>query len=217
MKNNTRHNRETARLEAFSDGVFAIAITLLILDVKVPPPESVHSVNDLWQKLFELWPSFFALFYSFGNILIIWSNHHRVFEMISRSSVPFMYANGFLLLTVILIPFSTALLGQYIGTDYKIPVVVLFCFSSLLNSFAFIIWSHKLLKPVLLLDSKIDAKSFKNSIKATWTGFSIYCFTTLIAFWLPVTALVINTSILVLWIILSLKKYRLTVPGNPAM
>ncbi len=207
MKNDTHYIRETARLEAFSDGVFAIAITLLILEIKVPPLESVHSVNDLWQRLFELWPSFFALFYSFGNILIIWSNHHRVFEMIRRSSVPFMYANGFLLLTVILIPFSTALLGQYIRTDYKLPAIVFFCFTSMLNSFAFIIWSNKVLKPVLLLDSKIDLTSFKDSIKTTWKGFFIYGITTLIAFWLPVIALAINSSLLILWIILSLKKY----------
>lgn len=207
MKGSIQQVKETTRIEAFSDGVFAIAITLLILEIRVPLPESVHSKNDLWIRIFELWPSFFALFYSFGNILIIWSNHHRVFEMVNRSSVPFMYANGFLLLTVILIPFSTALLAQYISTDYKIPAVVFFCFTSMLNSISFVIWSNKILRPISLLDSKIDPKSFKDSIKTTWKGFLIYCGTTLTAFWLPVTALVINSSLLILWIVLSLKKY----------
>src|SRR5271169_3299871 len=174
--------KETARMEAFSDGVFAIAATLLILEFKVPPIEAVHSAHDLWQRLFGLWPSFFAFFYSFGAIFIIWSNHHRVFEMISKSSVSFMYANGFLLLTVILIPFPTAVLAQYISTDYRIPAVVFFCFSSLLTNFAFTIWAYKLLKPINLIDAKADSKIIKGSIKSVWAGLIINFCTTLIAF-----------------------------------
>ena len=107
-----------SRLEAFCDGVFAIAITLLILEIKVPPAEHVHSVNDLWHELFILWPSYFAFVYSFGTILIMWLNHNQMFGMMKRSSVRFMYANGFVLMTVTLVPFLTALLparSQKIG------------------------------------------------------------------------------------------------------
>jgi len=62
--------KENARIEAFSDGVFAIAITLLILELKVPEHQNIHSVSDLWRALIQLWPSYFAFLLSFGIILV---------------------------------------------------------------------------------------------------------------------------------------------------
>lgn len=202
--------KETNRLEIFSDGVFAIAITLLILEIKVPPADSVHSVKDLWHELFHLWPSYLAFVFSFGNILIIWMNHHRVFDMISKSSTRFMYANGFLLLTVTFIPFPTALLAEYITTDYIKPAVFFYCLSSLLNSLAFVIWVACLLKPKRLLNPDVDTKVFNASVRSTRMGLPIYFATTLLALWLPVLALLFNFSLWILWIVLSLKNYNVT-------
>ncbi|MDB5198869.1 MAG: hypothetical protein JWO92_832 [Chitinophagaceae bacterium] len=199
--------KETARLEAFSDGVFAIAITLLVLEIKVPELSSVHSVNDLWRELFHLWPSYFAFVYSFGTILIMWLNHHHMFNMITKTTARFMYANGFLLLTITLIPFLTALLAQYITTDYNKPAVVFFCFGNVLNSVAFLICNYTFLTPVRLLDKALDPKKIASSLRATWMGTFIYAGTTLLAFWLPITALIINSSLWVLWITLSLRNY----------
>ena len=199
--------KETARLETFSDGVFAIAITLLILEIKVPPVSSVHSVRDLWNGLFHLWPSYFAFIYSFGAILIIWLNHHRVFNMISKSTIRFMYANGFLLLTVTFIPFPTAVLAQYISTDYYKPAIILFCFSGMLNNIAFVIWSQSLLKPVRLLDHSVNTKTIASSMRSTWLGLWVTALTTAIAFWWPFVALVIHCSLWFLWIGLSMKNY----------
>jgi uncharacterized membrane protein len=58
--------KENARIEAFSNGVFAIAITLLVLGLRVPPIASIHSVDELWKSLYQLWPSFFAFILSFS-------------------------------------------------------------------------------------------------------------------------------------------------------
>ena len=201
--------KETSRLESFSDGVFAIAITLLILEIKVPPSGTVHSVNDLWMQLFNLWPSYVAFVYSFGTILIIWQNHHRVFSMINKFSTRFMYANGILLLTVTFIPFPTALLAQYIATEYSKPAIVFFCFSSVLNNLAFVFWSVSLVKPKRLFNPTIDTKQIAASTKSTWFGLLIYTLTTILAFWLPVIALLINCSLWFLWIGLSLKNYSI--------
>ena len=104
-------NKSLARLEMFSDGVFAIAITLLILEIKVPPVDSVHSVNDLVRALLRLWPSFFAFFYSFCSILIQWVIHHNTFNYLDKTSRPFLYTNGFLLLTIVFFPFPYGLAG----------------------------------------------------------------------------------------------------------
>src|SRR5215831_7424854 len=100
---------ENARIEAFSDGVYAIAITLLVLEINVPAVDAIHSVSDLWRELLRLWPSFFAFLLSFGFTLISWINHHNTFNLINKSSQDFFYTNGFLLLGVVLVPFSTAL------------------------------------------------------------------------------------------------------------
>ena len=88
-------NKSLARLEMFSDGVFAIAITLLILEIKVPPLDSIHSVNDLVKALVHLWPSYFAFFYSFGGILIQWILHHNTFNHLDKASSPFYIPMAF--------------------------------------------------------------------------------------------------------------------------
>jgi uncharacterized membrane protein len=106
-------SKSLARTEMFSDGVFAIAITLLILEIKVPPIDSIHSVNDLVKALVHLWPSFFAFSYSFGGILIQWIIHHNTFCHLNKTSRPFLYANGYLMLTIVFFPFPTALLAEY--------------------------------------------------------------------------------------------------------
>ena len=126
--------KENARIEAFSDGVFAIAITLLVLELKVPPVGSIHSMRDLWYGLYHLWPSYFAFTLSFGILLVSWVNHHYLFNILNNSSRLFLYANGFLLFTITFMPFPTALLAQYISTDYAKPAIAFYCFGGVINS-----------------------------------------------------------------------------------
>ena len=115
-----------ARLEAFCEGVFAIALTLLIIDVKLPVSETIESTAAAWSALRQLTRSIFALVLSFSIILITWVNHHAALKLVERTSVSFIYANGFLLLTVVFIPFPTSLLGEFLLTDHAVPAVVLY-------------------------------------------------------------------------------------------
>lgn len=109
-------DKDTGRLEAFSDGVFAIAITLLILDVRVPrPPAAGREAFDLGHALVHLWPALLAYVTSFLSILVMWVNHHRIFTMIRRSDDAFLFWNGWLLLCVTFVPFPTSLLAEYMG------------------------------------------------------------------------------------------------------
>jgi len=107
--------KETARLEAFSDGVFAIAITLLILELQ-PPRLGQVSVSALLVGLAHLWPSYFAFLTSFGSILIMWVHHHAIFRLARKADAPLLFANGFLLLMVTIVPFPTAVVAQYLST-----------------------------------------------------------------------------------------------------
>lgn len=196
--------KENARIEAFSDGVFAIAITLLILELKVPPHESIHSVADLWNGLVQLWPSYFAFVLSFIILLISWVNHHYLFNELEKSSRPFLYANGFLLLTITFMPFPTALLAEYIATDYAKPAIAFYCFGGVVNSIGWNLLLHTVYKPKLLLHPNADADKMKNIIRPTRFGFVVYLGTTLMAFWLPFVALAINLMLWIVWLTLSI-------------
>ena len=100
----------TGRLEAFSDGVFAVAITLLVLNLTVPEVAS----GGLWNGLQKEWPRFASYVVSFLVIGIIWVNHHGLFRQIVRVDRILLFFNLILLMSVVLIPFSTGLLARYI-------------------------------------------------------------------------------------------------------
>ena len=102
---------DTSRLEAFSDGVFAIAITLLIIEIHVPQVDEQHSLT---RALLDSWPSYFAYMISFVVIGIMWANHHAMFKDILRTDHTLIVLNLFLLLCVAFIPFPTAVLATYL-------------------------------------------------------------------------------------------------------
>lgn len=106
--------KETGRVEAFSDGVFGIAITLLVLDIKVPKAAEVAPPLSLAAALLRQWPVYAAYVLSFATVLIMWTNHHKMFRLIRRSNHAFLMINGLLLMFVTLVPFPTALLAEHI-------------------------------------------------------------------------------------------------------
>jgi len=103
----------TSRLEAFSDGVFAIAATLLVLELRVP-----SDTTDLSGALLRLWPAYAAYLVSFLTIGIIWVNHHTLLAHCRRVDRRFLYLNLMLLIAVGIVPFPTALVGQYILSEH---------------------------------------------------------------------------------------------------
>ena len=105
----SREAKDTSRTEAFSDGVFAFAITLLVLNLRDPSTSGV----SLSQGLIDEWQSFFALGTSFVTILVMWLNHHNMFGHIGRVDRRLMLRNGILLLFVVLTPFTTSLVASH--------------------------------------------------------------------------------------------------------
>jgi uncharacterized membrane protein len=77
--------QDASRVEAFSDGVFGCAVTLIIVDIRVPHIGEGRDGNVLWKSLLELWPSFLALVLRFVTVVIMWMNHHVMFKCPSGS------------------------------------------------------------------------------------------------------------------------------------
>ncbi len=115
----------THRLESFSDGVFAIAITLLILQFKVPDKGDLAH-QSLSRYLLNLWPNYFAYIFSFIIIGIYWANHHYIFKLYVKTNHVFNIINILFLLTVAFLPFPSALFGEYINDPSERKVTVLF-------------------------------------------------------------------------------------------
>ncbi len=106
--------RSPGRMEAFSDGVFAIAITLLILEIKVPSTHDASTVAELWQALLERWPSYFAFLLSFLTIYVAWSGHHLMLQQVKTVMLPLVWANAFFLLFITFLPFPTSLVAEHL-------------------------------------------------------------------------------------------------------
>jgi uncharacterized membrane protein len=129
--------KETGRIEAFSDGVFAIAVTLLVLELKVPQLAEDAGSAELWSALLGRWPSYAAYLVSFMTILIVWVNHHRLFTIIQRSDSRFLFLNGLLLLVVTTIPFPTALLAEFLQRPSASVACAIYCGTFVMLALAF--------------------------------------------------------------------------------
>ncbi len=106
---------KTDRLEFFSDGVFAIAITLLVLEIKIPTHEQIHHAGGLYNYLMHIWPAYLSYIMSFMVIGIYWSNLHHFFTyVIKKTNHVFNLLNILFLMTIAFIPFTTAVFADFI-------------------------------------------------------------------------------------------------------
>jgi uncharacterized membrane protein len=114
--------RDRDRIVNLSDGVFAIAITLLVLDIRVPDiPESMVA-KELPAALISLWPKYLGYFLSFVGITVFWTIHHSIFRPIRSYDRTLLYLNFLFLMVVAFVPFPTSLLGEY--GDHQLPVAI---------------------------------------------------------------------------------------------
>jgi len=181
------------RLEAFSDGVFAIAITLLVLDLTVPRG---HPDGGLWAALGRQWPSFFAYLVSFLVIGIIWVNHHAVFDRVRAVDRAVLFANLALLLFVSVIPFPTRLVAEFLTrtADARAAVAV---YSAVMLGMAL---SYTALWLVItreagLLHAHLDRAAQRAAIRRFGIGCAVYLGTIGLAFVHPVATLAIHGAI----------------------
>lgn len=149
----------TGRTEAFSDGVFAIVITLLALELRVP---EIEEAGTLLSALVGQWPAYLAFLLSFMTALIMWANHHRMFTYIEHSNFTFMLLNGLLLLGITVVPFATSLMAEYLAhpPDDMIAALVFngtFAITAVLFN---VVWRYALKND--LLDKKLPLSFMEN-------------------------------------------------------
>lgn len=195
------------RLEAFCDGVFAFALTLLIVDLR-PPEVSVNvTAPELWSSLARLGPPVFALLLSFTVILITWINHHNTLKLVDRNSPAFLYANGFLLLTVVCIPFTTSLLGAYLPTTASAPAVALYDVGLAAQAGGWIALTGVALGDGLAIDAAA-ATELRKRRNNGFGALGLYAALALGALWLPRTIAVITALSWMVWLGFSLRAPR---------
>ena len=189
-----------ARLDAFSDGVYAIAITLLIIDIKISSPEKINNTVELWNVLANMLPSIGAFVLSFVLIFISWVNHHNVHKLVNRSSTPFVYANAFVLLTIVVMPFPASLIGEFILTNHAAPAVFLYNAVLAVHGLAWICNTGAALNGKLTTDSKAIAQ-LRIGRKHAFFALLFYALLAILSLWFPITAAIFTTLTLIFWLI----------------
>ena len=193
-----------ARLEALADGVFAIAMTLLVIEVRAPDPESIHNAADLWHALRHAMPTIGAFLLSFTVIFITWVNHHAMIRSVPRTSAKFLFANGLLLLTVAFIPFPTALLGEFILSGSASPAVVLYNAVLAAQAIAWILLTRSALRGGLARDEDAEA-SMRVSERSGYGALVMYGLLSILAVWLPKPAAILTTATWIVWLMMSVR------------
>lgn len=179
--------RPKGRLEAFSDGVFAIAITILVLELSVP----AGSEGDLLGAVLDQWPSYMAYLVSFTTIGIVWVKHTVITEMLSGTDAAFMRLNLALLLFVSFLPFPTTLIAEYLegSTDAERVAVVfygtiLFLISLLLSA----LWRYAL--EAGLIDAGLEAADRSEITTMLTPSLGFYAATIILGLFAPKLAVV---------------------------
>lgn len=161
------HTLSFERVLFFSDAVFAIVITLLVLEIKVPHLAS-HLASDaeIRHALFELLPKFLGFFFSFFIIGMLWIEHHRIFRFIGNWDFGLVWRNLLFLLFVAFVPFPTALFSEYSQSQFAFILYVLsFAFAALGK---ILIWRHAVKNRETLMVAEIDDEMIKQISRRSW-------------------------------------------------
>jgi uncharacterized membrane protein len=205
----------TGRIEAFSDGVMAIAITLLVLNLRVPEVTEV-TPGKLLEVLGTRWPSYVAYLASFLSIGVIWLNHHALIDAIARFDRRLQWLNLTLLLGVATLPFPTALMAEFVAQSGRDPVDAQLA-TALYGALALVmalpwtfIWRHLRDRPELL-EPGYDAAFAAGALRRNVWGPIIYAAAIAVALVSPIVALALYVAIVVFFA--SVRQGRRTAAG----
>lgn len=178
----------TSRLETFSDGVFAIAATLLILNVHANGPHLGHALT-------RAWPSYAAYAVSFVTIGIMWANHHGVFSQIDKVDRTFLLVNVFFLMAVAFVPFPTILVAEHLRDSDLGAAALTYGFTLTVTAVLYsVLWFYAMGGRRLLRDDA-DPRVVSGITRSFLPGPWIYLAATLVALWKPTVSIVLYAAI----------------------
>ena len=195
-----RHDRskmhyQLDRISFFSDGVFAIAITLLIIEFKVPVLENPSDAL-LWNSLSHMSLQFLGFLISFAIVGYYWSVHHRIFGYVDDYNTRLIWLNLFFLFSVVLLPFSSGLLGEYSSeTELHIPYGVYVLNILLVATMNGILWLYVSEPKRKLLTHQISPERIRLGLYFTFVVPSFFILSYLVSLWLPVVGRLIPAVI----------------------
>ena len=178
--------KETNRLEAFSDGVFAVAITLLVLNIRIPgldlPPDKLPTGSELWRTLGDEWPMLAAYVTSFATIGIMWLNHHRLFTYIKRINTVLVLLNLLLLMFIVFVPVPTALLAEYVERPDQHAAAIIYSGTFVLTAICFnLLWRYASYHN-RLIGKNVDSRAIEDISKQYLFGPLVYLIAFALAF-----------------------------------
>jgi uncharacterized membrane protein len=185
----------TARFEAFSDGIFAIAATLLVLEIGVDTAK-----GNLGSQLTSIWPAYLSYVTTFLIIGIIWINHHHCVSLIGRVDRTFLFINLLLMLTVSFMPFPTKLVAQYLQKPDEREAVIAYATTMTLMAVVYNIWWRYARTNRRLIADGVSDSALEAVDRAFNPGVPLYGITLAIAFVSPLASVAITLAIAVFYV-----------------
>jgi uncharacterized membrane protein len=186
----------TTRLETFSDGVFAIAATLLVLEIGVTASDG----HDLGSALLHIWPSYLAYATSFLIIGIIWINHHHTVSLMSRVDRMFLFINLVFLLVVAFIPFPTRLVAEYLHKPGEREAVLAYAITMLLMAVLYNIWWQYARRGRRLIREDVSDASLRAVDRAFDPGVIAYAIVVGLVFVKPLVAVLVTLALAIFYL-----------------
>jgi uncharacterized membrane protein len=187
MTEAARRVEGTGRVEAFSDGVLAIIVTLLIFEVRLPEVRD-NSNAAMWEALAAVAPKFLGFTVSFLTVAIFWVNHHHFFSRVTHTDWKLLWANNLLLFFLAIVPFTTAVLGDHLGSSvaaflYGLDLGLAGASFTLMGSYVFFVGN--------LLPGSITPAERRREWRRSWIGTLSYLVAAALAFvWAPISLLI---------------------------
>jgi uncharacterized membrane protein len=194
----TEFNPKTSRLEAFSDGVFAIIVTIMVFDVKLPALGSQPSPSQLADAFVAIAPKFFSFIISFLVVAAFWAHHHQLFHSVERTDRKLLWHNNVLLFFLSLIPATAA----FLGNSPRLPIAVaLYGAVLLLSSLSALLMYRYAALGSELMDARVQRVERQRTLRKYWIAPALYAIAVLLAWLWPLASLVIYVAILIAFLL----------------
>jgi uncharacterized membrane protein len=181
----------TARLETFSDGVFAIAATVIVLEIGV----GEGSGADLGHALVHIWPSYLAYVTSFATIGIIWMNHHHTVSLMDRTDRTHQFVNVLLLMTIAFLPFPTKLVADFLHRAGAGPATLAYASTFVVMALLHQVWWQYARRGRRLIAANVSEDELRAVDRAYAPGVVVYGIALLVTFASPLAAVLITFAI----------------------